>query len=336
MTTPTTLITTDTPQLEGMKRADLPTIWNGFHSQLSSLVDTAKTLTVTSAEQLELINTARTTRLALRRLRLDVEAKRKELTDFHLRTKQEIDSSAKWLKDKITPLEDRLEEQEKFAERQAQERRQALIAERSSLLLPFGVDVSLYHLADMDAKAFSNLYDVSKYSFEEAQARAKEQAEDQARLKEENARLHKEAELASKEREALEATALKEKREADAKLHYERQQAEAARERQANEEKRKQDAIEALHRAEQQKREAVERELQAAKDKEAAALAAQKAADEKAAQAPDREKLVAFALAFQKLPFPVADTEAGRTIFEAVETERFRFGQWIASNAAKL
>ncbi len=79
-----------------------------------------------------------------------------------------------------------------------------------------------------------------------------------------------------------------------------------------------------------------QRLAQEAKDKEAAAVATQKAAEEKAAQAPDAEKLVAFALAFQEIPFPVAVTEAGKAIFEAVSTERFRFAQWIASNATKL
>lgn len=324
-TTPITIAPPDT-DVSTMKRADLPAIWNGFHQQLTSLVDTASTLTVTDSSQTELITSARNTRLQLRRIRLDIEAKRKELTDYHLKTKQEIDKCAKWLRDKIEPLEARLEDQEKFAERQEAERKEKLRTERAALLLPLNVDVSLYNLAHMDAKAFSNLYDVSKYSHEE----------EQARIREENERLRREAEIARKEREALEAQADKERRQAEAQLQYERQVAESQRQAVAAEEKRKQDALQAQHRAEQQKREAAERELQAAKDKEAAIVAAQKAAEEKAAQAPDREKLLAFVATLKGLSFPKATTEKGRQIFGAA-TSTFRSCiELLESDSTKL
>lgn len=334
----TTLITIAPPDTDvsTMKRADLPAIWNGFHQQLTSLVDTASTLTVTDSSQTELIASARNTRLQLRRIRLDIEAKRKELTDYHLKTKQEIDKCAKWLRDKIEPLEARLEDQEKFAERQEAERKEKLRAERAALLLPFNVDVSLYNLAQMDAKAFSNLYDVSKYSHEEAQARIKAQLEEQARIREENERLRREAEIARKEREVLEAQANKERRQAEAQLQYERQVAESQRQAIAAEEKRKQDALQAQHRAEQQKREAAERELQAAKDKEAAIVAAQKAAEEKSAQAPDREKLLAFVATLKGLPFPKATTEKGREIFGAAASTFRICIELLESDSTKL
>ena len=124
------------------KRADLPTIWEGYHKQALALLPTAEGLTVTDESDSANMRLARQTRLALREIRLAVEKKRKELTDEHLRTKQRIDKDAKALKDFIEPLEERLLYQEQFAERQEEARRLHLTHEREAALSPYEVDLS--------------------------------------------------------------------------------------------------------------------------------------------------------------------------------------------------
>lgn len=59
--------------VEQMKRADLPVIWDGFRAQAEKLKTTAETLTITDISQTAEMKIARTTRLALKEIRVGVE-----------------------------------------------------------------------------------------------------------------------------------------------------------------------------------------------------------------------------------------------------------------------
>lgn len=83
---------------------------------------TAKTIVVTDESQTDLMKLARTGRLALREKRIAIERMRKELKEQPLREGQAIDKIANALKGLMTPTEEYLEKQEKFAEIRAAER----------------------------------------------------------------------------------------------------------------------------------------------------------------------------------------------------------------------
>jgi hypothetical protein len=135
----------------------------------------------------------------------------------------------------------------------------------------------------------------------EAEAKAKAEREAAERAAAEKARIEREsAEKAA--REAVE----KAKREAEAKAAKERAEAEAKL------------------KAEREAREKIEREQREAKAREEARIKAEKLAAEKAAAAPDREKLVAFAGRIRKAWCPECTSRAGKA--HAAEIDR-RIGE---------
>lgn len=64
--------------------------------------------------------------------------------------------------------------------------------------------------------------------------------------------------------------------------------------------------------------------------------AAQKAAEEKAAQAPDREKLLAFVATLDATPMPEMTTVAGEQAAQRISLAFERFTYDISEEAAKL
>lgn len=288
MTQDQTEIAGDNIDLESMKRADLPVIWDGFKAQVEKLKATAETLVVTSTTQVAEMKLARETRLTLKSLRVDIDKRRKSLGEEALRRKQGIDESARQLREIIEPLEARLLEQETFAERQAAQELQAKIAAREEQLRPFWIHP--YAMPDQRtltdeqfggvlARAKSDHAEKIETERKEAQAKAdKEKAdrEEQERIRLENARLRAE----SLEREQA---IVKERQAREAAERKVREQDELAA-------RKKRDAEIAKARA--------EREEEKAK--------------RKAAAAPDKEKLAAFIGELQTLPIPELSTIEGK------------------------
>lgn len=287
-----------------MKHADLPAIWDGFRLKLEALKTTAETLTVTDAGQVVEMRKARETRLALRQIRLAVEHKRKELTDYHLKTKQEIDACARWLKEKLDPLEERLLYQEQFADRAEESRRLQLSHAREEALQPFGVDITtLAALDSMSEEQFQKVLDDAQAAYGirlEAEARAVQ------------ARLDQEAHAAEERRQLQERNAQLEQ--------------EAATRRKEQEEERQRTA--ALAAAENAKLEAAKAELAKAQKAEADRKAAEQkaqvekdAAELKARNAPDREKILALARDLRTLILFPRLTDANMPAIKALAQE---------------
>lgn len=216
----TELVKSEDVNLETMKRADLPVIWGEFRTKVEALKKTAETLTVTSVDDKEGMKLARVTRLALKNARVDIDAKRKELGEEALRRKQKIDSDAKELRDIIEPLEERLLEQEKFAERAEETRKVELKASREKELALFGADTQFVNLSEMPEEQYETFYNnaqagyrsklaAEKKAEEDRIAKEKADAEERERIRVENERLKKEAaerdEKARKDRVAAEA-----------------------------------------------------------------------------------------------------------------------------------
>jgi len=173
----------------------------------------AKTIVVTSANQVMEMQAARTGRLIMREKRLDVERARKELKEQSLREGKAIDGIANVLKALIIPIEEHLEQQEKFVEIQA-------------------AKLEAAHRAEVERRM-----EEERIAAEKAKAEA--EAKERERMRIENEKLAKE--LAAKERamKAQQAKADAERKAADEKARKEREAAElqARKEREALEEK---------------------------------------------------------------------------------------------------
>ena len=143
-----------TPNLEVMKRADLPAIWSDFRDKIAALKSTAETLTVTSEDDRAEMKLARQTRLNLREIRIAVESRRKELGEDALRRKQSIDADAKAIKDAIEPMEARLLECEEYAERAMAVRAAVQLSARIVAVTAAKGDPVVYNLADCTDEAF--------------------------------------------------------------------------------------------------------------------------------------------------------------------------------------
>ena len=80
---------------------------------------------------------------------------------------------------------------------------------------------------------------------------------------------------------------------------------------------------------------------QAKREADAKAAAAQKLADEaaaakRAAKAPDKSKLLAFAASIRSLPVPKLSGDAGAALTKKITEQVTKFAAWIDSEAGKL
>lgn len=311
-----------------------------FFAKAEALRTRAMAITVTSIGQVKEIKDARTTRLALKDIRVAAEKTRKSLKEDSLRKGKAIDGVYNILEYAIRPLEEHLEAQEKFAERLEQERKNALAADRSRQLQVYGVDPSLYDLGAMAEATFVQLLETNRLAHEsrqEAQRKAeaerivREQAEaaERERMRAENERLKKEADA----REAV-LRAERVKAEAEAKAAADQ----ARKEREALEAKAKaeREVAEAAAKVEREAREKAEAELRARAEAEARAKAEQEEAARKAAAAPDKQKLADFAKMLHTMPMPGLTTSAAMRVGVDLGLRLNNLAKWLDEQVSKM
>lgn len=342
----------ESERIDALPRADTPAIWSGYREQLEKLKLTAETLSVTDISQKAEMKLARSTRLTLRELRIEIEHKRKELGEEALKRTQKINAAAKELKEAIEPLEQRLLEQEEFAERKAEEELTARIKMRQEALQPFWNPVlPMPHLGALTDDQFVQVLADTKADHEAkiaaakkaeedriAQAKAEAEAREAQRL--ENERLK--AEAVEREKAAAEERRkhVAEHIAAEIKARTERDAAElkARKEREAIEAKAKKEreAAEAKAREEQQKRQAAEAELAKKRQAEETAARLKQEQEEAAAAAPDKAKLKKLAESIRALELPVLTSAKGPALITAIKDQKDKLAAWIEAQAPKL
>ena len=282
----------------------------------------AKSINVTSADQVEDMKMAREGRLFLKAKRIAVENTRKELKEQSLREGKAIDGIANVLKAVLTPIEEYLDSQEHFVENQELKRVAAMVESRRIELVGVGLNPALYNLALMSEPEFMGILEAERRrKSDEAAARQKAdeeriaREEESKRVREENDRLR--AEMAEKERimreerAAVEEQNRKERAAAEARATAERELAQKRIEEERMERERLEAELWEKEQAEHRELERQKFEAKAKAEVEAAERRAQEVAEQKAAQAPDREKILAFAAELRSLQFPdVASPEA--------------------------
>ncbi len=293
--------------LEKSKIDSLMHNFTGYFTDAKTIAEQAKTITVTDETQLDQMQKARELRLKLKEIRVNAEKTKVELKEQSLREGNAIQGVFNIIKALIVPVEEHLEKQEKFAEVKEQERKSRVLVERIEKLSKYVNDVSLYSLENMADEVFNNLLAGCKQSWEKARedevkaeeervAKVKAEREEQERVRLENEKLRREAE----EKEKL---LQKEREEQNKKFE---------------EERKKREAVELKLKAEKEVQERKEREE---REKAEVVKKAEEDAKREALLAPDKNKLMEFALNIDKLIAPsVASRDAGLILEKALVT----------------
>lgn len=137
--------------------------YDEFKTKIENIRKTAESITVTDISQTSEMKIARTTRLALKDIRIAITHRHKELKEGILVEGRKIDAGKNELLAVLEPLELRLKDQEEFIERETAriqaEKRIARIAEITPYLsAPLAIDLGVilddrYHAMLSDAKA---------------------------------------------------------------------------------------------------------------------------------------------------------------------------------------
>lgn len=232
----------------------------------------ALTIKVTDASQTREMKLARESRLALKEVRGKVESNRKALKESIIRRGKAIDGIANVFKDFVVPIEEYLENQEKFAEREEEKRRKALADTRYNELSAIGFDSTGFDVAMMDEEKYQAVVRMAKQQKADREAQAEKQRLEEEEARRQHAVMEEERrkQVAQANAEAAEAR----KKEAEARRIAAEAQAEANRLKKAEA-----DRIAAVERAERIR------------------VRAEQEAKERAAKASDEEKLIAWSMA---------------------------------------
>lgn len=320
---------------EAMKPAGNPlAIFDQYRAELEKLKATAEKLTVTSVDQTLEIRMAGEARLALKKLRCEVERRRKELVEDAVATQRGVNKAAGQLKDLIEPLEARMQAQEDFVERENQRLGEERRICREAALAPYTIETSFYNLASMPEEGFQALLTGQKAAFEARTAETARLAEE-ARKAEEARVARENAEAAAREAQRLENERLKkeaEEREAQAKREREEAAAREAKLKAEAEAERKRIEAENERQRAEERAEAKRRqeEAEAAIRKQNEALIAEQKRKEAAASAKAREE----AAARQKLQDEL--DEAKRLHQAAIDAEIERKRKLAAAGDVEL
>jgi hypothetical protein len=243
-----------------------------------------------------------------------VETTRKTLKADSLARGKAIDGFANVLKYLCEPIEERLLAVEQYAERQEAARIAALTEERIKVLISAGAEpmtIQAYNLGIMDEPTFNAVLAGEKQKKADREEAARK-AEAERIAREQADRIARE----KAEKEAAEARAMAEK---------ERKAREAAETKLA-EERERLERVAASNARKEEERLAAERNAEELK---------RRAAD-KAARAPDRQKMMVFAQDIRNLNLPVASTQAGKKVLGVIAEKRDAFANWIEKVAETL
>ena len=329
---------------EGLEKTDASLLHDAFEGmflQADKWMRQAKDIVVTDESQKREMKLARESRLALKEIRCTAESTRKRLKADIVSRGRAIDGIFNVLEGLIKPIEAHLLEQETFAKRTEEKRRNELRDARHAALAALGMSTgalaSFYSaLGEMDDATWNSVRDDAERAKQareeelrreaEAQAEAerilavKREEERQKRIKEEAERIARERAMAEENERLRKEAEEREAREAEERRRVEEERAVERRKAQADAE-----AKELAARAERERAEKAERELAA--ERERVATEERRRQDEEqrkrdeeararaqAEAAPDREKLIALANAIRALDVPGLSTVRGKQI----------------------
>ncbi len=306
------------------KVAFLSETFSPFYFEAVKAIKEAGTVNVTSSDQVDDMRKAGQLREILKEIRIGHEKTRKIVKADALAEGQAIDTIARHIREMIEPVEARMKMEEDFARREKELAQAKLKAEREEKLRPMGVNTADYNLESMSEGGFNELFEGLNTAY---QARLKWQEEEDARLlQEETDRIHRENELA-KENARLRAEQAKLQQQIDADAALARE-AKAKADAKLKLEKEKAAAV---LKAEQARSRQLELDAEKVRTAEALKVQEQQQALVRAANAPDREKLLTFAAMVRDLPLPAVTSLDAQKVVRTIQDQQTKFVAWMES-----
>lgn len=152
-----------------------------FFDQAQGWMAIAKTLVVTSEDQVAEMKKADNARLALKSIRGAIERTRKQIKEYSINYGRAVDGVAKKLTEAIQPIEDYLYDQAKYGEIQELKRKQKLGEDRLVELQQYDFQYSTgFHLDEMDEEMYANLLAGCKLAYENRIAQERQAEQDKA------------------------------------------------------------------------------------------------------------------------------------------------------------
>ena len=318
--------------LDTSKSESLMQSFAGYFSEAKEIAEKSKSIIVTDESQVEEMKKAREYRLKLKDIRVNADKTRAELKEQSLREGNAIQGVFNIIKALVVPVEEYLEKQEKFAEVKEQLRLEKQLNERVEKLSKYVTDVSLYSLKDMADEVFENLLAGCKSNFEKAQqeqkdAQEKERIENDKRNTLRNRQnqlapyslfINQEINLETSvdEFNKIYLKAIEDKKKYDQEQEAIRKQNIELQKKADADRKAKEDAERKLQE---------EKDAQAKKDADTQAKIeadkkAQEEADRQKLLAPDKVKILDFAIQLSKIEAPaVKSNEANQILSEALK-----------------
>jgi len=290
-------------------------VFSPFFTEVEKVKQVCMAIKIEDVSQVEEMEKAREYRLSLKKLRVAADKEKARLKEQPLRKCQAIDALARYLRSEIEPLEAHLTEQEKYAERKEQERKNKLKEEREQELDKCEADYQFVDLAEMPEDNYKTFLKNTKESFELRKQKEKEE-EDKRKKEEEDERkrqeeIRKENEKLKKEAEEKDKAIEEERKKAQA----EREKVEAEQEKKLKEERKKLEKVEAEMKAKKEEEERKEKEKA---EQEKADEEARLKAEKDAALAPDKKKLDLLAVMVTQIELPEVKSKEAKAIIVAV------------------
>lgn len=274
-----------------------------FFEQVKQWKDKAQTLVVTDISQKEEMKLAKESRLAIRSIRINADKVRKELKEDSLRYGKAVQGVYNVIEDNLKPIEQYLEEQEKFEERYNEKIKAELRAKREEMARPYSEFMpSGFDLTIIDENSFMRMLDSAKIQFQKRNEELRLEEEERLRLEEANRKEMEELKKALQEKAKLEAELIE-------------------RERKEKEEKERLQAI-----------------IDAEEKKKALELKKKKAEERRLKNAPDKEILLGIAKNINTLhfSFPELKGEEAKQILLQVENQLNKISVFIAEQSELL
>jgi trichohyalin len=192
------------PELQGLDSVLVTDLRNTFEPLFKAAQEwetIVKDIVVVDVNDKDMMLKARDARLKLKEIRVNVEKTRKGLKENLVLKSKAIDGLANIIKSYIVPLEDKLEEQEKFIELQEEKRLNELFETRNKEISVYLPEASaVYDIKHMTEEVYQillknmkELYEIKqekiKKEEEEKIRQQEEERKEQIRIKEENERL---------------------------------------------------------------------------------------------------------------------------------------------------
>ncbi len=306
------------------------------------LIALSKGIKVTNENQKDDMASARQFRVKLMKIRTEADRTRKQLKEGYLRGGQAVQDIFNGIRDVTKPEEDRLKEQEKFAEIKKEKELEERHTGRVEVLSKYVEDVSVYSLKDMKVDVFNQLVKDCKAAHNKAiEAEKKIEKEKLDKQKKLDLLHQRQVEIApyrdfTGSFHLTEDTTDEEfKSELEkAKKEKKKDQEEQDKIRKENERLKKEADKKAKE--EQAKLEKEAKELREQKAQEDAEKKAEEEAEKKKLLAPDKEKLIDFASKIDKIETPATATDDAATIVKEAQKMLTKASHYLRESSKNL